>query len=117
MTLRATHPCFTLTQYAWTICAQVLIRHHRTLLRRFEDVSQVDLELDCIVAALENLRGTYPVVGKCSATGAHPRRNLFLSIGFTDRCSAFLSPCFCGHCSAYGGDIRLIGGDLQLSGN
>lgn len=48
--------------YAWTICAQVLIRHHRTLMRRFEDVSQVDLELDCIVGALENLRGTYPVV-------------------------------------------------------
>lgn len=48
--------------YAWTICAQVLIRHHRTMLRRFEDVSRVDTELDCIVAALENLRGTYPVV-------------------------------------------------------
>lgn len=48
--------------YAWTICAQVFIRHHRTLMRRFEDVSQVDLELDCIVTALENLRGTYPVV-------------------------------------------------------
>ncbi|KAG9049087.1 hypothetical protein FS837_011215 [Tulasnella sp. UAMH 9824] len=45
------------------VVLSVLIRHHRTLMRRFEDVSQVDLELDCIVAALENLRGTYPVVG------------------------------------------------------
>ncbi|KAG8899588.1 hypothetical protein FRB99_006563 [Tulasnella sp. 403] len=48
--------------YAWTISAQVLIRHQRNLNRRYEDATQVEHELDLIVQAMENLRGTYPVV-------------------------------------------------------
>jgi len=48
--------------YGWTICAQVLIRHQRNLARQLQDTTVVEHELDCVVAVMENLRGTYPVV-------------------------------------------------------
>lgn len=51
-------------QYAWTICAQVLIRHLGNLRRQFKDETQVNHELDCMVVAMENLRISYPVVGE-----------------------------------------------------
>ncbi|KAG9038432.1 hypothetical protein FRB95_001289 [Tulasnella sp. JGI-2019a] len=52
--------CEVVLSYAWTICAQVLIRQLRNQRSRFEDMTMVNMELDSIIGCLETLKVTYP---------------------------------------------------------